>query len=370
MGNVLQSERTRLLYPLDAPDLSGNEEKYLKDAIASGWLSWQGPYVRKFEASFASYVGSRFALTCSSGTAALQLALLALGIGKGDEVIVPALTFQATAAVVSFLGARVVFADSLPGKFNVDPHDIQKKLTSRTKALVVVHLYGWPAEMNGVMEIARKRNVPVIEDCAQAIGTQYCGKIVGGIGTIGCFSFHNKQIATGEGGMITTHDERIARRMALIRTPSPNNEGDFTPQAFNFRMSNLHAAVGAAQLERVAELVGRRRQHASLYNRLLSDVEHVSLFHESSEERCSYWRYNLIPRISQKKFVEQMTAAGIGCRPVYRPLHQHPHWAGRKERRLLNAEGIAEKAVDLPSSPILGEEDIRFIVSRIREVLS
>ncbi len=356
---------------LDEPVVGEEEVAYLSECIRSRWLSWQGSYVERFQREFAVYCGSAVAIATANGTAALVLALQALGIGKGDEVIVPALTFSATAFAVSIVGADVVFADCRPGHVTVDPDDVERRISARTKAVVPVHLYGRPADMDAVVAVAKRHKLKVVEDAAQAVGAEYKGRKVGSIGDIGCFSFHNKLISTGEGGMIVTNDSRLAELVRQRMNPSPDNRGAFSAISANARMSNLQAAVGTAQLQRLEKVIEGKRRVAKLYERYLSHVKTIELIPEPPEGRSVFWRYSVLvddrSSITRDRLVAGLRASGIEARAMFYALHRHAYYARSQTERsgLPVAESLSRRGIDLPSSATLDEEQIRRVVDTI-----
>ena len=266
---------TKRFIPVAAPLLTGNEKAYVLDCIESSWISSCGKYVEKFERTFADFCGVRYAVSCSSGTAALHVALLALGVGPGDEVIVPTLTFVATANAVTYCGARPRFVDIEPDTWTLDPGLVEAKITARTKAILPVHLYGHVANMDAITEIARRHNLFVVEDAAEAHGAEFRGRRVGSLSDVAAFSFYgNKIISCGEGGMVVTDSEPLARYAAQLRGQGVDSKKRywFPIIGYNYRMPNLTAAVGLAQLERIDCHLNRRREVASWYRDNLRDV--------------------------------------------------------------------------------------------------
>ncbi|NQU83729.1 MAG: DegT/DnrJ/EryC1/StrS family aminotransferase, partial [Parcubacteria group bacterium] len=260
------------------PTLAGNEAKYVNECIETNWISSIGKNIPKFEEMFAKAVGAKYAIAVTSGTTALHLAIHTLGIGPGDEVIIPTFTMIATANAVKYAGAKFVLVDSEPETWNIDTEKIEEKITEKTKAIILVHTYGHPAEMDKILELAEKYNLWVIEDAAEAHGAVYKGKKAGSIGDVACFSFYaNKIITTGEGGMITTNSEELYEKMKSIRCHAFSQERHFWHRylGFNYRMTNMQAAVGVAQMEKFDEFVDKRIKNARLYNALLKDVKGI-----------------------------------------------------------------------------------------------
>ena len=358
--------------PLDEPSVGEKEIEYVTEAIRSGWLSWQGKYVGTFEEQFAKYCGVKKAISVSTGTAALILALQAAGIGPKDEVIVPTLTFSAAAFTVSFLGAKVVFADCENDRMVMDPSDVETRITSRTKAIMPVHLYGRPVDMDPIMKIARTKKVIVIEDVAEAVGAIYKGRKVGSIGDIGCFSFHNKLIATGEGGMVTTSNNNFAEAVMALKTPAPNNFTDSRLLSLNYRMSNITAAIGTAQLERLEEIIQRKRNLAQKYTNLLKNCPGITIIPEVPGCRDVYWRYTILVnndhRLGRDKLFYALNELGIGARSIFWPMHLHPYYITRPPTKFESAENLSARGIDLPSSANLTDEQIDFVAKSILKI--
>ena len=261
--------------PVAEPDLGSLEESYVLDAVRSGWVSSIGPYVGRFESGFAEFTGVRHAVAVSNGTTAIHLALLAAGVGPGDEVVVPALTFVATAAAVRHAGAEPVFVDSEPGVGTMDPAALARALSPRTKAVIPVHLYGNAADMDPILELARKRGLFVIEDAAEAHGAKDRGRIVGSMGHVGVFSFYgNKILTTGEGGAVVTDDDALAVRVRFLKDHAmdPSRRYWHPEVGYNYRMTNVQAALGCAQLERYGELTAKRQRVLDLYREAFADT--------------------------------------------------------------------------------------------------
>lgn len=280
------------------PALIGNEKRYLLNCVESNWISSAGPYVKRLEELFAKACGTQEAIACSSGTAALHLALKALGIGPGDEVIIPTFTMIATANAVEFLGGNAVLADSEPTSWNIDPAQVAACIGPKTKAIIVVHTYGHPANMAAIMELASKHDLIVVEDAAEAHGAYYDGRRVGGLGRIGAFSLYaNKIITSGEGGLLTTDDAELASLCRTLRDHAFSPERHFWHRyvGFNYRMTNLQAAVGLAQLERLDDFINRRRKNAELYRVRLADIPGLTMPPEQANVRNVFWMFKVLP---------------------------------------------------------------------------
>ncbi len=356
--------------PVYEPILGGNEKKYVLDCIETNWISSLGKYVGEFEKRFSSYCGSKYGVSVSNGTVALQLALAALGIGKGDEVIVPDLTFVATANAVVYTGAKPVLVDSDIETWNIDPSKIEEKINKRTKAIIPVHLYGHPCNMDPIMDIAKDHGLSVIEDAAEAHGAEYKGKKVGSFGRIACFSFYgNKVITTGEGGMCITDDEGLAKEISLLKDHGMSAEKRYWhPKiGFNFRMTNIQAAIGLAQLEQIEKFIEIKVKNARLYNSLLKDVEGIMLPPEMPWAKSVYWMYSVLVQDSYGKRDELMARLKekkIDSRPFFYPLHQLPMY--KSEKPFPVSDELSARGINLPSSASLSKDD----VERICEVIA
>ncbi len=359
--------------PVSEPFLKGNEKKYVMDCVKSTWISSLGKYVKAFEEGFASFCGCNHGVSVCNGTAALHLALYALGIQPGDDVIVPSLTFVATANTVCHVGAKPVFVDSSKETWTINPELIEQKITPRTKAIIPVHLYGHPADMGPIMDIAKRHGLLVIEDCAEAHGAKYKGKVVGGIGDVGCFSFYgNKIITTGEGGMCVTSNEQLAKEIQFIKDHAmdPSRRYWHPKIGFNFRMTNIQAAIGLAQLERVEKILSLRSAHERQYRKLLKGVEGISLQPVAEWAEPVQWMHSVLIEDSfgtarddvMKKLKEQR----IDSRPFFYPNHLLPPYDIGE--RLEACEEIARKGMNLPSSTGLKRQEIESVCNAIKTI--
>ncbi|MGD2178648.1 MAG: DegT/DnrJ/EryC1/StrS family aminotransferase [Anaerolineae bacterium] len=286
----------RRVIPLSEPALDGNELDYISDCVLSGWVSSKGPYVQRFESAMADFVALKHAVAVSSGTHALHLALLALGVGPGDEVILPALSYVASANAVVYTGARPVFVDVDDATWNLDLDQVERQVTPRTRVVMPVHLYGHPVRMDVLMAIADEHGLWVLEDACEAHGAEVEGRRVGGIGHIGCFSFYgNKLLTTGEGGMLTTDADELAATARLLRNQACVGESYWHSRVgFSYRLTNLQAAVGLAQLERVDRFIEARRSVGQLYDEWLANVPGLVLYAEPAWSRGVCWLYSLL----------------------------------------------------------------------------
>lgn len=358
------------------PVFNGNEKKYLMECIDTGWVSANGRFVTEFEEKFAEFCGTNYALSCSNGTVSLHLILAAMGIKPGDEVIMPTLTYIATANSVRYCGATPVFVDSVEGTFNIDPSKIEEKITDRTKAIMPVHLYGLAADMGPLMEISEKYNIPIIEDAAEAHGAEYNGKRVGGFGLAASFSFFgNKVITSGEGGMVTTNDGELYKRMKLLKgqAVSPEKRYWHVDVGYNYRMTNMQAAIGLGQLENIDWHMGQRVRVAGLYGKHLQGLEEYVKLQEVPENcRSVYWMSNVILQDAVKKsrdqVMEEMEGCNIEMRPVFYPMHiMPPYYSGAG--RFPVAEKLGERGISLPSHAGLGEEEVKYICSCLKKII-
>jgi len=359
------------MIPVAEPNLNGNELKYVKDCIESGWISSIGEYVKKFEQEFSGYCGVKHGVAVANGTVALHLALEALGIKPGDEVIVPALTFIATANAVKYVGAKPVFIDSEPRTWNIDPERIKEKITKKTKAIMPVHLYGHPCDMGIINEIAEKHDLKVIEDAAEAHGAEYKGKKVGSLSDVSCFSFYgNKILTTGEGGMCLTNDEKIAEKIEQLKDHGMSKERRYYhPQlGYNYRLTNIQAAIGLAQLERIEQTIDTKRRNAKTYNSLLKNVKGITLPVEEPWAKNVYWMYSILVergyKLRRDELIGKLKKEGIDTRPFFIPLHKMPYLD--EGLKFPIAEELGEKGINLPSSVKLTKEQIEEITSFIK----
>ena len=360
--------KTAIRIPVYQPDLGGNEKKYVNECLDSTWISSKGEFLQRFEQRFAELTGVPRATAVCNGTVAMHLALLAMGIGPGDEVLVPTLTYVASVNPILYLGARPVFVDSRPDTWQVDPEDVRKKITPRTRALIVVHLYGHPCDMDPLMHIVREHGVLLLEDCAEAIGARYKGRPVGSFGHMAAYSFFgNKTVTTGEGGMVVTHDDTLFERAVHLKGQGLARGRQYWHDVvgYNYRMTNICAAIGLAQLERLDELLKRKRALILRYREALQGLP-VTLHGESPDVFHAYWMCSILVERAEDRdpLRDFLLARGIETRPVFYPVHTMPMYAGRFESHPV-AEDIARRGINLPSGPGLGREEIHEIAAGI-----
>ena len=356
--------------PVYQCDLSGNEKKYVDDCIESTWISCKGKYVSMFEHNFAEYIGVNYATACCNGTVALHLALETLGFNKGDEIIVPSFTYVASCNTILQAGAIPVFADSLADSWQIDPDDIIKKITPKTKAIMAVHLYGQICDMERICKIAHEHNLFVIEDCAEAFGSKQGAKYAGSFGDISAFSFFgNKTITTGEGGMVVTNNKFLYEKAVKLKTQGVASYKQYWHDimAYNYRMTNIAAAIGVAQLEKADQFIARKREIAKLYSELLADLP-VECHKEMPGTTHSYWMCSLLTKNEEerdalRKFLD---SKNIETRPLFFPAHMMPVYNRVFESHPV-CEDIGLRGINIPSWPGLTNEQVKYVCDSIRE---
>jgi perosamine synthetase len=355
--------------PIYQPDLSGNEKKYVNECMDTSWISSRGNFVNEFENSFAQRIGVKHTGSVVNGTAALHLALLTLGIGPGDEVIVPTLTYIASVNAINYCNATPVFVDSLRDTWQIDPEDIRRHITTKTRAIMPVHLYGHACDMDAIMEIAREFRLFIIEDCAEAFGTIYKGRHVGSFGDISTFSFFgNKTITTGEGGMVATNDKTLIERAKHLKGQglADNREYWHDMVGYNYRMTNIQAAIGLAQLERAEEFIVRKRSMAELYRSLLTDAP-IEFHREVPDTTHTYWMISFLVEHADLRdpLRQHLARGGIETRPLFYPVHTMPMHSHNYRKHPV-AEDLACRGINLPSWPGLKDQDIHKICNEIK----
>jgi len=355
------------MIPVAEPSLGKEELKNVIKAIKSGWISSKGEFIEEFETKFAEYCGVKYGVATSNGTVALHLALKALSIGKGDEVILPTLTFIATANAVSYCGAKHVFVDSHPYYWCIDPAKIEEKITENTKAIITVHLYGHPCDMDWIMDIAEDRGLYLVEDAAEAHGAEYKGKKVGSFGDISCFSFYgNKIITTGEGGMCLTNDGELYKKMITLRDHGMSKERKYWHDVigFNYRMTNIQAAIGSAQVEKLDVFVKKKREIAEIYNSFLRDIKGITLPREAKWAKNVYWMYSILVEdnfaLTRDELMVKLRENDADSRPFFYPVHVQPPY--KRSEKMPVAEFLADRGINLPSAVTLKRENIEKII--------
>ena len=364
--------------PVNVPLLDGNERRYLMECVETGWVSSEGPFVRRFEEALAARVGRRFGIAVANGTAALQVALRALSIGPGDEVVLPTFTIISCAVAVVRAGATPVLVDSDPDTWNPDVRQIERVLTPRTKAIMPVHTYGLPADLEPLLALARDRGVSIIEDAAELHGQTYRGRACGSFGDLSTFSFYaNKNVTAGEGGMVLTDDPELAERCRSLRNLCFQASRRFVHEelGWNFRLSNLQAAVGLAQLERLDDHLERKRRMGERYSHLLKGLEGFQLpLAEADYAKSIYWVFGLVskrPDLDARTAMMRLGGVGVGTRPFFWPMHEQPVFRrmGLFERdRHPVAEGLARNGFYIPSGLGLTEGQIDRVAARLLDL--
>jgi perosamine synthetase len=356
--------------PVYQPSLRGNERKYVNECLDSTWISSKGRFIAEFESRFSDYVGVQHSASVSNGTVALHLALVALGIGTGVEVIVPTLTYIASVNAIAYTGAIPIFVDSDPDTWQMDPADVRRRITPRTRAILAVHLYGHPCDMAALCAISQEHDLLLIEDCAESFGSLYQGRHTGTFGDIATFSFFgNKTITTGEGGMVVTNNETLHERVCHLKGQglAQNREYWHDIVGYNYRMTNICAAIGLAQLEQAGTFIAKKQQLAAWYADELSNSgvvlhqPHGNVFH-------TFWMCSiLVPHPAGRDPLRaELAAAGIETRPVFSPVHTMPMYSQRF-RKCPAAESIGRRGINLPSYPGLTRNQVGEIASVIRQ---
>lgn len=367
------------MIPVCEPTLDGNELKYVVDCMHTGWISSGGKYVKRFEEDFAKFVGLKHGISNSNGTTALHLAVEALGIGEGDEVIVPDFTMMAVPNSVFYAGATPITIDSESETWNMDPDLIEERITDKTKAIIVAHVYGHPADMAKIMAIAKKHNLKVIEDCAEVHGATYDGKMCGTFGDIACFSFYgNKIISTGEGGMCLTNDDALAEEMRKLKNHYFGNPRFLHDKlGYNYRMTNIHAAIGVAQVEYADKLIQSRIDNAQLYSKLLAPLDFFNLPACRDNVKNVYWMYGITikdtSKISKEDFMTRLKEKGVDTRSFFYPVSMQNSYKRLVDSELIRdapvAKQLYERGFYLPSGGSLTNEQIETVVEKITEVI-
>lgn len=380
------------MIPVNEPLIAKNAQKYVLDCIKTGWISSAGQYITKFEEQFAKFIGTKYAVTTTSGTTALQLALASLGIGKNDEVIIPDLTIISCVLAVLYLGAKPVFVDVDSQTGNIDPTKIEAKISKKTRAIMVVHLYGHPANMAPIITLAKKYHLWIIEDAAEAHGAQVKVKSqksevksreksewrkVGSIGDIGCFSFYgNKIITSGEGGMLVTNNKKIYEKAKSLKDLAHSKKRRFLHYqiGYNFRMTNLQAALGLAQLEQVDKYIAKKRWMAQEYHKQLKDIPFLELPSEGPWVKNVYWMYALKVKknspISKTQLRKRLFDMGVDTRDFFIPMHQQPilKSLGLASGHYPVSTDLSARGFYLPSGLAITQDQIKTVANAIKKI--
>lgn len=367
------------MIPVYEPLFISNEKKYLAQCIDSGWISSEGPFVKEFEKKFAQFVGRKYGIAVSSGTAALEIATGLLDLKPGDEVILPTFTIISCALAIINFGARPIFVDADPETWCMDPNQIEAKISKKTKAIMVVHIYGHPCDMDKIMKISKKYNLKIIEDAAEAHGAEYKGRKCGSFGNISCFSFYaNKIITCGEGGMVLVNNKNLAEKAKLLRNLGFGKKKRFLHRALarNYRMSNLQAAIGLSQLKNIKKLIEIKRKIAKKYTEELEGVPWLQLPVEKNWAKNVYWMYGIVINentgFSAEKLAKKLREKGIETRPFFYPLHLQPIlWklGIKAKEKFPVAERLALQGLYLPSGMSLKNWQIKKVCNAIKKIL-
>ena len=366
--------------PVNEPLLDGNEKKYLCECIETGWISSEGPFVKEFENRMSKSAGRKYGVAVANGTAALEVAAMAVGIGEGDEVIMPTFTIISCAMAVTKLGGIPVLVDSDIHTWNMNVEEIERKITKRTKAIMMVHLYGLPADVDKIMELAKKYDLKVIEDAAEMHGQTYQGRPCGSFGDISVFSFYpNKHITTGEGGMVVTDSEELAERCRSLRNLCFRKDVRYVHDEIsdNYRFTNLQAAVGLAQIERLEEFVERKRNMGRFYTERLQDLPGIILPLEKTDSAENiYWVYGIVlereSEVSNQEIQKMLAEEGIGSRTFFWCMHEQPVYQRQglfAGERYEGAEYLARKGFYIPSGLALTKEQMEEVADKVRKVI-
>lgn len=367
--------------PVNEPSLEGNEKKYLTECIETGWISSEGPFVKKFENDFSNMVNRSFGIGVANGSVALDVAVNALGIGPGDEVILPTFTIISCAAAIIRAGAKPVLVDSNINSWNMNVDQVEQKISKRTKAIMMVHIYGLPVDMNPILELAKKHNLFIIEDAAEVIGQTYNSHPCGGFGDISTFSFYpNKHITTGEGGMVVTSNADIAEKCRAFRNLCFKSEQRFIHDelGWNFRLSNIQAALGVAQLEKLDKSIRRKREIGFRYIDNLKDVKNIQLpLAKTNYAENIFWVFGILIKDNKfedaKEVMEVLKKKNIGTRPFFWPMHEQPvfHKMGLFQNESYpNAEILARKGFYIPSGLGITNDQIDIVSDTLIEIFN
>jgi perosamine synthetase len=363
--------------PVNRPLLNGKEKEYVVQAIESGWISSDGPFVEEFEHKFSKKVNRKYGIAVANGSAALEIAVKAIGITPGQEVIMPTFTIISCALSVIRNGAKPVFIDAFPDTWNLNYEEIESKITSRTAAIMPVHIYGLPAEMNPINQIAAKYNLEIIEDAAEAHGQTYFGKPCGSFGILSTFSFYaNKHITTGEGGMIVTDDWNVAEKCRKLRNLYFEPERRFVHHDFgwNYRMTNLQAAVGLAQLESLEDSIMRKKSLGNKYQSFLQNNQFLQKpISEMQGYQNNYWVFGVVVKPESPKradqIINELKNEGIGTRPFFWPMHKQPILSDYFQTSLPVSEQISTSGFYLPSGVGTTDQEIEEVSKKLNEIL-
>jgi perosamine synthetase len=357
--------------PVYKPYINGNESNYINKCIEDKWLSSRGEFIKLFEDKFSNYISSKSSTSVSNGTVALHLALHTLGIKSEDEIIVPTLTYIASVNAIKYVGAKPVFVDSLPNTWNMDPEDIRRKITKKTKAILIVHLYGNPCAMDKIQALCKEHNLFLIEDAAEAFGSMYKEKFAGTFGHFGTFSFFgNKTITTGEGGMLTSFDTNLIKRAAYLKSQGVSNIKEYWHDeiGFNYRMTNICAAIGLAQLEQADYIIHRKKEINDCYFNNLKNLN-FSFQEVETNSISSYWMVSILAsnETERNELRSFLSTHGVETRPLFHPAHKMPYLQSNETFPI--AENLSKRGLNLPSYPNLLNTEIEQICNLIKKFM-
>ncbi len=373
--------------PLSVPVIRGNEWKYIKDCLDTGWVSYVGSYVGKFEEAVAKYVGAKYAVATVNGTCALHVSLIACGVHIGDEVIVPALTFIAPANAVKYCGAEPIFMDCDPRTLCLDVEKTANFIKDKTvrkrdgfiyskdsgrriKAVIPVHVFGHPTDMSALMEICAERNIDIIEDATESLGSRYREKETGSFGKAGCFSFNgNKIVTTGGGGMVVTNDKKLVDKMRHLTTQAKSDALEYVHDevGYNYRLSNIQAAMGVAQMEKLDEYIAIKRRNARLYKELFSDLDDVEFLWEMPWARSNFWFYAVkVKKAHKNPLIKYLISKSVQVRPIWKLLNTLPMYRSCTAYKIEAAKEAYNTCINIPCSTDLAEAQIKRVVKAIK----
>jgi perosamine synthetase len=371
------------MIPVNSPLLIGNEKKYLDECVDTGWISSEGPFVEKFEKNMASYIGRKYSTSCSNGSAAIDIAVKSLGLQKNDEVIMPTFTIISCAQSLIKQGINPVLVDSNYKTFNMKVDDIEKKITNKTKAIMIVHIFGISVDIDPIINIAKKHNLKIIEDAAEVIGQLYKGKKCGSFGDVSTFSFYpNKHVTTGEGGMVLTDNLELDKKAKSYRnlcfSKDPNRRFIHEDLGWNYRMTNIQAALGVAQLEQIDKVLEKKRHIGNTYDKLLKDIKVINL-PLSKTDYCEniHWVYAITLKDDYKKtsleVISELKSHKIGSRPFFYPMHKQPVFNNMGfflDENLPQSEKLYQKGFYIPSGLALKNEEMIKVSEVLHKVLT
>ena len=378
--------KSKDLIPLSEPLISGNEWKYIKDCLDTGWVSTVGAYVTRFEEALAGYIGTKYAVATVNGTSALHVSLIACGVQPNDEVLVPALTFISPVNVIHYCNAYPVFMDCNTDTLCIDVQKVvdfirkecelrsngyayNKETNRRVKAVIPVHIFGHPTDMDMLLDVCVENNIDIIEDATESLGSEYKGEKTGSFGKAGCFSFNgNKIITAGGGGMVVTDDDDLSNKIRHLTTQAKRDsfEYDHDEVGYNYRLNNIQAAMGVAQMEKIDEFVQVKRENANYYIELLANIKGLGFLRETEWAKSNYWLCTIkVPKEHKKLLIDHLLSENIQARPIWKLIHSLPMYSGFQSYQIERAVDAYESCISLPSSVNIKQSEIEYIVNHI-----